>query len=235
MSGAAPPAGARDLRVIAVIPSYNPGERLDVLLPRVAAQLERDALLVIDDGSSDGSGARAAAAGYPVLRHATNQGKGVALKTGFRAALARGADWVLTLDADGQHDPAEIPTFLAAAARGRHQLLVGSRMADVGGMPLIRVVTNRLTSAVISALAGQRIEDSQSGYRCIAAAVLRSVRLELRRYDAESEILVRAARGGFSIGTVPIRTIYGEEVSAIHPVADSLRFIRLAWRLLWMR
>jgi glycosyltransferase involved in cell wall biosynthesis len=221
--------GPPDVRV--VVPDYNAGRQLLDVLPRVAAEVGADGVLVIDDGSTDGSGEAAAAAGYTVIRHAENRGKGAALRTGFAAALERGARWVVTLDADGQHDPAEIPRFVAAAARGEHQLLVGTRMGDTRQMPPLRIFANRLTSTIISALAGQRIEDSQSGYRMIAAEVLRTVPLEFDRYEAESEILVRAARAGFSIGAVPVRTIYGEETSAIHPLVDSLRFVRLTWRL----
>lgn len=223
------------MRLCAVVPSYNPGDALLGVLAGLARHIPVADILVVDDGSTDGSGGRAAAGGYIVLRHEQNQGKGLALRTGFRAALVRDAHWVLTIDADGQHDPDELPNFVAAAGTGQHQLLVGSRMGDVRSMPRLRRFANRATSTIISVLAGQRIEDSQSGYRLIAASVLRAVPLELKRYDAESEILVRAARAGFAIGSVPIRTIYGSEVSAIHPLVDSLRFVRLAFRLLRMR
>jgi len=223
------------MKVVAIVPSYNSGPALVSVLEGVEAVLGRDAVLVVDDGSIDGSGDLAASRGYRVIRHGQNQGKGVALQTGYDAALAEGADWVVTLDADGQHDPAEIPAFLTEARRGEHQVLVGTRMGDTRDMPYERIFANRVTSGVISLLAGQRVEDSQSGYRCIAADVLRAVRTEFRRYDAESEILVRASRAGFSIGSVPIRTIYGEEVSKIDPVVDTLRFLRLTWRLLRVR
>jgi glycosyltransferase involved in cell wall biosynthesis len=223
------------MKVCAIIPSFNPGEALQGVLDGVSAQLGADNLIVIDDGSSDGSGERATERGFTVIRHDENQGKGVGLRTGYRAALEREGEWVITLDADGQHDPAEIPKFLAEAAGGRHQLLIGTRMSDTSDMPFLRIFANRATSMILSALAGQRVEDSQSGYRCIAAEVLRTVRTEFRRYDAESEIIVRAARAGFSIGSVPIRTIYGEEVSKINPLVDTLRFLRLTWRLLLLR
>jgi len=223
------------MNVYTVIPSFNPGPIVREVAARVARVLDRDAIIIIDDGSTDGSAERLVEDGFRVVRHPENLGKGMALRTGFGAALDLGADWVITLDADGQHAPEDIPRFIEEAGRQRYQLIVGSRMDDTATMPRLRVIANRATSWVVSCLAGQRVPDSQSGYRMIAASVLAAVPLEMRRYDAESEILVRAARSGFAIGAVPIRTIYGEEVSAIHPVVDTLRFVRLTWRLARLR
>jgi glycosyltransferase involved in cell wall biosynthesis len=160
-----------------------------------------------------------------------NRGKGAALRTGFAAALTAGADWVFTLDADGQHDPAEMPAFLAAARTGGADLWIGDRMRNTADMPWLRRLVNRFTSFIISTLAGQSISDSQSGYRLIGAPVLRALDLRFDRFEAESEILVKASRAGFRIGSVPIRTIYGEERSTIHPVRDSVRFISLVLKL----
>lgn len=218
--------------VCAVIPAYNPGPSLVTVVQAVTRELgSPDRVLVINDGSTDGAVEKARAAGVTVLEHERNEGKGVALRTGFAAALAIGAEWVFTLDADGQHDPREMGAFLIEARAGRSDLLIGDRMADTRDMPWIRVFTNRFTSSVISLLAGQRIKDSQSGYRLISAPVLRALELRFDRFDAESEILVKAARAGFRIGEVPIRTIYGEERSTIRPFRDTLRFIALVARL----
>lgn len=218
--------------VSAVIPAYNPGPALAQVAAAAAAELGAERVLVIDDGSRDGAAERAHATGVEVVRHPRNRGKGAALRTGFAAALAAGAEWVFTLDADGQHDPQEMPTFLAEAARGRYDLIIGDRMADTRDMPALRIFANRATSSIISMLAGQGIRDSQSGYRLIAAPVLRAVDLRFNRFDAESEILVKAARAGFRIGAVPIRTIYGGEQSTIHPLRDTVRFVGLVMRLL---
>lgn len=218
-------------RVAAVIPAYNPGPILGLVAASAGRELGADAVYVIDDGATDGSISCAREAGVHVVVHPVNRGKGAALRTGFEAALAAGADWVFTLDADGQHDPRDMGGFLAAAARGRCQLLVGNRMADTSSMPWLRRFANRATSAVVSLLAGQRIADSQSGYRLIAAPVLAALDLRYDRFEAESEILVKAARAGFRIGGVPIRTIYGEERSNIHPLRDTVRFVGLVARL----
>ena len=223
------------MKVCAVIPAYNPGSALVGVCEGVADELGKEHILVVDDGCSDGSLAAVAAFGVRILHHPHNMGKGRALRTGFEAALAVGADLVLTLDADGQHAPGDIPRFIERAERGDCQLIIGTRMAETRNMPPLRVFANRFTSSIVSFLARQRIADSQSGYRLMTAELLRAVDLELERYDAESEILVRASLAGFRICSVPIQTIYGDERSAIHPLVDSLRFARLTWRLLWLR
>ncbi len=200
---------------------------------RVAEILGDDRVFVVNDGSTDGAPERAGASGARVIDHPANRGKGAALATGFAAALAEGAEGVITLDADGQHDPAWIPRFLDAAEGA--DIVVGSRMSEPGSMPWLRVGVNRFTSVVVSRLAGTRLTDSQSGFRWISSDVLRAVRLESQRFDAESEILIKAARRGFRIAEIPVPTIYGNEVSKIRPLRDTGRFIRLVWRgLRWI-
>jgi len=218
----------------AVIPAFNAGDALLEVAEGAARQLERARVLVVDDGSTDGAPRRLVEEGYRVLVHPHNQGKGAALATGFGAALDAGASGVLTLDADGQHDPAWIPRFLAAAPGA--DVVVGSRMQDPGPMPWLRVAVNRFTSFVVSRMAGTRLTDSQSGYRWISARVLGAVPLESRRFDAESEILIKAACLGFTIREIPMPALYGEETSRIHPFRDTLRFFRLVGRSLrWRR
>jgi glycosyltransferase involved in cell wall biosynthesis len=218
---------------MAVIPAYNPGPGLTPVLQAAGRELGQDAVIVVDDGAQDGAGERARAAGVRVITHPVNRGKGAALRTGFAAALAAGAEWVFTLDADGQHDPAEMPAFLAAAKSGGADLWIGDRMRNTADMPWLRRLANQSTSSIISALAGQPIADSQSGYRLIGAPVLRALDLRFDRFEAESEILIKASRAGFRIGAVSIRTIYGEERSTIHPIRDTVRFISLVLKL-WL-
>jgi glycosyltransferase involved in cell wall biosynthesis len=227
----------RDLvsTAFAVVPAFNAGEAVLEVAEGVAGQLARNRVLIVDDGSTDDAPRRLEEKGYRVLVHPHNMGKGAALQTGFRAALSEGASGVITLDADGQHDPAWIPRFLAAAGGGA-DIVVGSRMKDPGPMPWLRVAVNRFTSFVVSRMAGTVITDSQSGYRWIAAGVLRAVPLESRRFDAESEILIKAACLGFRIREIPMPALYGEETSRIHPFRDTLRFFRLVGRSLrWRR
>jgi glycosyltransferase involved in cell wall biosynthesis len=218
----------------AVIPAFNAGPRLAEVVRKTSRWLGPDRVLVVDDGSEDGEPGRLRAEGAWIVEHAVNQGKGAALRTGFAAVLKRGARGVLTVDADGQHDPDWIPRFLEAAAEG--DIVLGSRMRDPGPMPWLRVIVNRLTSAVVSRMAGTRITDSQSGFRWIAARVLRAVPLESRRFDAESEILIKAACLGFRIREIPMPAVYEGELSKVHPVRDTLRFLRLVGRSLrWRR
>lgn len=187
-------------------------------------------VLVVDDGSGDGTGALARRAGAEVAVNGANLGKGAALAIGLNRLFSQGFDAAVCLDADGQHDPGEIPLFAAAAATA--DLVVGNRMADVERMPFSRRWTNRVTSRVVSSLAGVAVPDAQCGYRLITAGAWRGIAVESRNYDFESEMIVKAGRAGFRIASVPVTTIYrGDETSNIRPGRDAIRFFRLAWRL----
>jgi glycosyltransferase involved in cell wall biosynthesis len=216
----------------AIIPALNGAAHLPALLEAIRRIQPGVDLLVVDDGSTDGTGEVARRLGAEVVTHPVNRGKGAALATGFARALELGWEWAWTLDADGQHLPAEMQRFRDAAAGGGWDVVVGSRMDVPVGMPWIRRATNRFTSAVVSALAGQRIPDSQCGYRLFRVAKLRGLRLVTSRYDTESEILVRLARRGCRIGAAPISSVYGTESSAIRPLRDTVRFFRLVALLL---
>ncbi len=215
--------------LVVVLPGYEVARHLPALVPRLRQSLPDADLLLVDDGSRDGTADVASELGLEVFRHARNRGKGMALRTGFARALERGADAVLTLDADGQHPPEEAPRFLQAWRAGG-DLVVGNRMAAPEGMPWLRRRTNEFTSWVVSRLAGTAVPDSQNGYRLIASPVLETIRLESERYDLESEILIKAARAGFRIVSVPVSTVYSDEESSIHPIADTVRFFRLVRR-----
>ncbi|HEU4764448.1 MAG TPA: glycosyltransferase family 2 protein [Candidatus Eisenbacteria bacterium] len=219
------------MRVCAVIPARDAADTVAPVVRGLRATLPEATILVVDDGSSDETGARAREAGAEVLRHTLNQGKGAALQTGFDEALRRGADAVLALDADGQHDPAWAPRLLTGLESA--DLVVGSRLQSREGMPWLRRVTNDVTSWWVSRLARTLIEDSQSGYRAIRAPVLRRVRPEARRFEYESEFLVAAARAGFRIAAVGIPTLYNAPGSHIRPVRDTVRFVRFVLRHLF--
>jgi glycosyltransferase involved in cell wall biosynthesis len=217
------------VRVFAVIPAYQESRSIGAVVARTLAVLGPDSVIVVDDGSTDGTAEAASSRGAHVLRLSPNVGKGAALGAGFREALARNAEAVVFLDADGQHDPASIPLFVRAACEGA-DLVLGTRMGAVGGMPWLRLWTNRTTSRIVSWLAGSRVTDSQCGFRLARARFLEGLSLDGARYDAESEMIVKAGRRGFTIAEVPVASIYGDETSSIRPLADTGRFLRMVWR-----
>lgn len=218
-------------RFAVVIPAYCEADRIGPVIESV--RLQGVHVIVVDDGSPDETAAVARSAGAEVIRHSKNRGKGQALQTGFRRAAELGCEAVITMDADGQHDPAEIPQFLEAYQRTRIPVLIGNRMWNQRGMPLVRRLTNRFMSWLLSREMGQYLPDTQCGYRLFQTDLLRFVETESDRFAAESEILLRLAARGLRMDSIRIRTIYGTERSKIRPVADTIRF----WRMLrrWRR
>jgi UDP-N-acetylglucosamine---dolichyl-phosphate N-acetylglucosaminyltransferase len=221
-------------RLAVVIPAFNAADTIASVVRGVKEHIALDRIVVVDDGSSDDTASVARAEGAQVLRHDVNKGKGMSLRTGFEFILKRPEiEAVVTLDADGQHDPREIPEFAEAFRRGGADIIVGSRMRNHSGMPPLRVFTNRVTSAIISLTTGQKIEDSQIGYRLHRASLLRKLELATSRYDTESEILIKGCRLGARVESIPVRTIYADETSAIDPARDAMRFLLLVIRSLF--
>jgi glycosyltransferase involved in cell wall biosynthesis len=188
---------------------------------------------VVDDGSTDPTAGECLGLGIEPLRHPGNLGKGKALRTGFAEALRRGADAAVTMDADGQHRPGHIPEFVKLFRETGCQIIIGSRKARFGELPFDRYLSNRLTTVVVSLLAGARLEDSQSGYRLVSAEVMRRVPTKSDRYQMESELLIRAGRMGFRVGHLPIANEPGA-TSHIRRGPDTLRFLAMALRMLWV-
>jgi len=215
-----------DTSILALIPAWNEMQRIGPIVEKTRAYLP---LLVVDDGSSDDTSAAASAVGATVVRHSRNQGKGVALMTGFAWALERDYEAVLTLDADGQHDPADIPKFLAAHEAGVGDLVIGRR--DFSQMPFPRFLSNPFGSWLLSQVLGARIYDNQSGYRLHSRRLLEMLNLTTTGFELEVEVIVQAVCAGMRIGWVDIRTIYGiDKVSYFHPIKDSARFLGMVWR-----
>ena len=214
--------------ICVIVPCYNEERTIARVVGAVRRHLE--VCIVIDDCSSDGTAREAMTAGARVLRHERNLGKGMALRNGFALASASGFAAAVTLDGDGQHDPEEIPRFLRAFESGGIDIVLGDRMGDLGPMPLVRRVTNRFTSWCISRMTGVRIRDSQVGFRLIRLDTWTALQLEGRRFDLESELIIKACRQGARLAHVPIRTIYrGQGESKIHPFMDTARFFRVLW------
>lgn len=216
------------MKVCALIPAYNEARHIAAVVQGCLAHCP---VVVIDDGSNDDTARLAAEAGAQVRRQPENTGKGNALKVAFEHALAEHYDAVITLDGDGQHDPAQIPTIMSVAQQAPDvTIVVGSRMHDTRDMPFTRVLTNRVMSSIISHLCGQKVLDTQSGYRLISTSVLRAISLSATRYDIETELLLQASAAGFHISEIPIRTIYEDETSDICVPRETWRFLKLVWR-----
>jgi glycosyltransferase involved in cell wall biosynthesis len=215
--------------IAAVIPAYNEDKHIGDVVRRTRQKL--DHVLVVDDGSRDTTADRAREAGAEVIVHEKNLGKGETIKTGLRHWLERQIDFVIILDADGQHRPEEIDRFAAAALSAEEpKLILGNRMKDLSSMPRLRQIVNRWMSQRISAVCGQEIPDTQCGFRMLHRQLIPELLGGAARFDYETEMLIVASRKGFRIGSVPISTVYSDEVSSIHPVRDTLRFFKLMRR-----
>jgi glycosyltransferase involved in cell wall biosynthesis len=218
--------------VVAVVPALDCERTIGLVVSELRRHLER--VVVVDDGSRDATGERALAAGAHVTAHARNLGKGAALRTGLRAALepeaAAPPDAIALLDADGQHDPADLPAFLDAWDSRRPDLVVGARLADRAAIPPARFWTNYIGSRILSRMTGYELEDSQSGYRLLAAGLARRLELVSTGYAVESEMLIKAARLGARLEHVRIRTIYNDSGSHFRPLLDTYRISRASIR-----
>lgn len=214
-----------------LIPALNGASSLGKLIQGIILYLNPETIIVVDDGSSDGTGEIAARVGATVLVHPLNRGKGAALRTGFEYILSStDCDSVITMDADLQHDPADAPAFVAAWKSGSADLILGSRQRTRSGMPFHRVLSNTITSALVSARTGVRIKDSQTGYRLMSRDVLSSLKFEADGYEAETEILIKAARKGFRIVSVPIATIYAGAPSHMTHWKTTAQFLHVLLR-----
>jgi glycosyltransferase involved in cell wall biosynthesis len=212
---------------IAIIPAYN----CEVTLPGVIEGIRRQGLeiVVVDDGSHDGTAIAACAAGVKVLSHSANKGKGHALITGFLHALKKGAEAVITLDADGQHDPEDIPKFLSL--QGTSELVIGKRQINLERMPRASFIGNSISTFFISRFCQTRFPDTQCGYRLYSKKLLCTLPLHGGRFETETELLMRTSLLGLSIQWVSIKTLYDTGLtpyrSNFNHFHDTLRVIRV--------
>ena len=209
--------------LIALIPAYEEGPRIAAVVRAAAAHLP---VVVIDDGSTDDTAAAAEAAGATVLRQVLNAGKGAALRAGFRHALDAGVDAVVTLDADGQHDPDEIPRCVAAFEAARPELVIGQR--DFSRMPPVRRLSNTLGGAALALALGRGVPDNQSGYRLIGRTLMRALLdSDESGFEFEVEMIARCIALGLPVSSVPIATIYDGAPSHIRPLHHLREFARV--------
>ena len=193
-------------RVVCVIPALNAGMSLPAVIGGLRESLPDAAIVGIDDGSSDDTLSVLRARCDVSESFGANRGKGAALRAGFRHATALGASRILAIDADGQHDPRRASALIAALDDA--DIVIGARTREGSAMPLRRRLSNAISSAAISAVAGRTLVDTQCGYRAFRREVIEAVTAIGERYEYETDFIIRAARRGFRIAAIPIPTIY---------------------------
>lgn len=211
------------IRPFAIVPAYQAADTVRAVVEGVRRHV-RD-VIVVDDGSTDRTGEEAAAGGAEVLRLSANSGKGSAIRAALAAVLPGEVTHVAFLDADGQHDPDDLPTLLDAARSGE-AFVIGSRVRGSEEIPRVRFRTNEIGSRILTRMTGHEVEDGQSGFRVIAAPLLRRLSLSAKGYSIETEILLKAARHVPRFASVPVRAIYADARSHYRPFRDT-------WKISW--
>ncbi|MGP8271297.1 MAG: glycosyltransferase family 2 protein [Terracidiphilus sp.] len=212
------------MHTCALIPAFNEAPHIAKVIAGVRRHIER--VVVIDDGSGDGTADAARAAGAVCLKSKTNGGKGSALRAGISYAQAQGEfTHVITLDGDGQHLPEDIPALLRVAEESGADMVIGARPFARAFMPRSRYYSNTVGSRFTSALVGRKIDDSQCGMRLFRLDKLGAIKLRSRRYEFEMEVLIKMARAGCTIAHAPIRMVYdnGQARSKMKPIRDTVR------------
>ncbi|PYP69969.1 MAG: hypothetical protein DMD36_08090 [Gemmatimonadetes bacterium] len=212
-----------------VIPAYQAAVTIGDVVTRARGAVPGAIVYVVDDGSTDGTGEEARGKGSIVLAHPRNRGKGAALATGIAAAVAGGAEVIVTLDGDGQHPPEEIPRLVAPVVGREADVALGAR-ARTGAMPLVRRCTNWLSAALASRIGGGPVPDAQTGFRGFARGVAEAIRPGETRYDFEAAFLLEALARGWRVRSVSIPTVYAGRPSHFRPWSDGWRVARVFGR-----
>ncbi|MCX6121967.1 MAG: glycosyltransferase family 2 protein [Ignavibacteriales bacterium] len=214
-----------------LIPAFNAEWSLAELVRRVRTAIGEVQIVVVDDGSTDQTHEGAASVGAVVLRHEKNRGKGAALQTGFDYFNKQtGIEFIITMDADLQHQPEEVPKFLLVQQKTNADIVIGWREKIGTRMPIHRKISNTITSALVGLRTGVKIKDSQCGFRLMRRSVIDCIKLETTGYEAETEFLIKAARRGFKLEFVPVQTIYGVEKSYMTHWTTTVNFIKVILR-----
>lgn len=212
------------MRVAVVIPAFQAADTIGEVVTRTRAAVAAAQIIVVDDGSTDGTGEEGRRRGATLVTHPRNRGKGVALRTGIARACADGAGVIVTIDADGQHPPQEIPRLLGPVADGGADLVLGAR-ERTGTMPVSRRFTNWLSASLASRIGGQHVRDAQTGFRAFTRAVAERVQPAGDRYEYEANFLLDALRAGYRVASVLVPTIYGTP-SHFRSLGDTWRMAR---------
>lgn len=212
-----------------LIPAYNAGDKITELIRQLQLLDHKPSrILIIDDGSNDDTAVKAGKMNAEVLKVDQNTGKGSALRRGFDNFLkTSNADYLICMDADLQHPPAAIPKFIEVIENENAYLVIGHRSREMKKMPFARIISNTLTSIILSWVTKQSIKDSQCGFRCIKRDLLQQVHLNQNGFQMETEFILKAAAIGASIHFVKIPTIYNGSISNIKHLGDTLTFIKL--------
>ncbi len=221
-------------RLCVLIPAYNAEATLRGVIEGV--KRSHHDIIVVDDGSSDSTSRIGREMGVVLLQHPGNRGKGRALRTGFTYVMEHGYEAVITLDADGQHDAAEIPRFAEVYWKQSPDIIIGSRATQFNEMPWLRCFWNRLGAKAVSRLTKTLVSDSQSGYRLIRTDVLRDLKLTTSTYETEMELLIKACKKGYSVVNIAItgHAISDTSTSHFRPVVDTFKICMLYLRsLVW--
>jgi glycosyltransferase involved in cell wall biosynthesis len=220
------------MKVAALIPAYNEAATIADVVRGVQPFVSQ--VLVVDDGSIDSTGDEARAAGARVVAHATNLGKGQAVRTGLTHLLSSDVTHVILLDGDMQHLPDESPRLLDAARATGADVVIGERRFDPAGMPASRYHANRIGSRALSSFVGVPVDDTQCGFRVFRAEALRKMRLSARGYDIETEMLIKLRRLGGRVASVPVSAVYNRRRSKLRPIRDTTRtcFLAVYYRFL---
>jgi len=216
--------------VCAIVAAFNEERTIAEVVAGVRRHVPH--VVVVDDGSTDRTGERAAVAGATVLAHAKNQGKGMAIRTGLAHVLPQPYSHILFIDGDLQHDPADIPRLTAAAEDSKASFVITERMFTRGEMPTARFYSNRIGSRILSGFIGTKVDDSQSGFRLVRSDCLRGVRLTATGYELETEMLIKLTRIGASLCRVSIEARYHGANSKLRSFRDTFRTCVLA---VWYR
>jgi len=211
-------------KICAVVPFYNEQTTLSKLLLSVSNYV--DCIIAVDDGSTDKyTIPEEVFEKVSLIQHPKNLGKGAAIRSGFKKSVELKTGTTIIIDADGQHDPKFIPYFIEKISE--FDIVVGNRLFDMKFMPIHRRASNLLTSKLLSIKTGIKILDSQCGFRAYRTNILNTLLPDFTGFEAESEILIKAAKAKFSIGYVDVPTIYGNDDSKMNSVAATLGFIKV--------
>lgn len=211
-----------------LLPAYNAGNDLFTFLPALLNCVPSDHICIVDDGSRDNTGALCHDYKVDYLKLIVNRGKGAALRKGFNYLIKnKSINWILTMDADGQHAVEDIQLFLGAIEKHPESgIIIGSRKKSVRTMPVARIFSNVTTSKVLSLICRQKILDSQCGYRAYSSQFIENITIHYDRFEMESEVILKACFMGFPIHFIPVQTLYCSSQSHISHVIDILRWIR---------